>query len=374
MQGLASADDADDLEAIRGAKPAFTGGALPLLSRLVLSPESHGSHDGNSRSDPVRVSKVALTLISAVVLSVDIGVVASEKCSDPAMTGNEIEACLKQSSNSEKKDMRRPTTFPVRFHGSSIDPITSKEVPVDWSSKDGTVLEISTPHICGIAGCAAIGKSIKSIPASRIVSYEMLLSGKGNNASEQVQNVAITAFLLPIAAPFAAAINAKSTEEYRWSVLYIDDNGSEAKETFVTSSNVPVADRYYTFLPTLTGLKYGEKKSLDQLRSFYEDGAKRMESKIQADQALLVEQHAKKPWCAKFKTTEYPLIYSRYNSNISSLNKLRIKLGIAEYQPLDNRGSEDLWQKYLTANPNFAIWVKANPSAAAKIKSCPATA
>jgi len=40
VQGLASADDADDLVAIRGAEPAFACYALPLLSRLVLSPQT----------------------------------------------------------------------------------------------------------------------------------------------------------------------------------------------------------------------------------------------------------------------------------------------------------------------------------------------
>ena len=49
------------------------------------------------------------------------------------------------------------------------------------------------------------------------------------------------------AAPFAAAINTKSHEIYEWSVSYISDTGIEKVETFVTSSTVPVADRYYTF-------------------------------------------------------------------------------------------------------------------------------
>lgn len=320
----------------------------------------------------MRVLKTALTLISAALFADGSGVVASEKCTDPAMTGDEIESCLKQSSISEEKNLRKPTTFPVRFHGSTIDSITSRKTLVDWSSKEGKVLSISTPHICGIAGCAAVGKTIKDIPASRIVSYDMFLVGKSNNASEQVQSVAITAFLMPIAAPFAAAINAVSTEEYRWSILHIDDYGSEERETFITLSNVPVADRYYTFLPTLTGLKPGERRAFDQLRPFYESGAKRLESKVLADKSILVVQDAKKPWCAKLKTAEYPLIYSRYKTNVASLNKLRVKLGITEYQPLDNLGSEDLWQKHLTANPNFAIWAMANPSAAKKIKSCPA--
>jgi len=38
VQGLASADDADNLIAIRCPEPAFADGALPLEGGLVLSP------------------------------------------------------------------------------------------------------------------------------------------------------------------------------------------------------------------------------------------------------------------------------------------------------------------------------------------------
>jgi len=69
VQGLASGSDADNLVAIRRAERAFAGYALPLLSRLVLSPQSHGSHDGSMPRSSLPAPSVGDVIAGCTYLS-----------------------------------------------------------------------------------------------------------------------------------------------------------------------------------------------------------------------------------------------------------------------------------------------------------------
>lgn len=285
----------------------------------------------------------------------------------------EIEHCLSVQKVKTSQSQRKAATFPVRFHGFMWDKNEGKKIGVDWFSGNGKVLSITTPHVCGALGCASMGKTIKEIPVERIVSFQQKVAGSGDNASEQVQSVAITAFLFPIAAPFAAAINAKSHEIYEWSVSYISDTGIEKVETFVTSSTVPVADRYYTFLPTLTGLNNGQRKSDEAIREFRAEGLKRLEQRILKLEGMLLVHDKKKPWCASIRSKELPLVADSYSSSIDSANKIRSSLGIPPYTTALQGSQDELWQKYLDDEPNLKAWSVANPKAAARFKSCPSS-
>jgi len=300
---------------------------------------------------------------------------ASENCTGSGMSGVQVEECLKKSSSTIKQPTRKPATFPVYFAGLGTDVKQSGTILVDWGSNDGEHLEIITKdNICNFWECRMLAKSTLKIHKDQIISYEMSIVGTSTNASEQVQSVAMAAFIFPLAAPFAAAINARQNEEYLWTVRYIDENGIEQKETFRTSSSVPVADRYYTFLPTLIGRNPLQQRDESDLKPFLIKGSQNLETKIKRDEALLTEIDQKKAWCTIVKSDKLPLIYERYKSNIASLNKVRAKLKEKEYIALVSQSSDELWEEHLRANPNFAIWVKANPSAAAKVKSCPAAA
>lgn len=283
----------------------------------------------------------------------------------------EVEHCLSVQKVKTSKSQRKAATFPVRFHGVMWDKNEGKKIGIDWFSENGKVLSISTPHVCGALGCASIGKTINEIPVERIVSFQQKVAGSGNNASEQVQSVAITAFLFPIAAPFAAVINAKSHEIYEWSVSYISDMGIEQVETFVTSSTVPVADRYYTFLPTLTGMKNGERKGDDKLAEIRKRGLLKLDTKLTKLEKLLAVVDSKKPWCVKINKTQLPSVYSEYLETLNNSNKLRGLLN--EDERIDPAGidSETSWKQFLEANPNTKVWAEANPTAAEKFKSCP---
>lgn len=335
-----------------------------------MTPNSHGSHDDSNRRTILKQYLAALLAPLLSIANTHTAAFAADKCSEAGMTATEVENCLKKTSEADKALLRKQTTFPIRFHGSTFDPKTSREAAVDWSSKDGSSLDITTPHICGLAGCAAVGKLIESIPVKQIVSYEMNLIGKGTNASEQIQGVAITALFAPIIAPFSATINAKSTEEYLWRILYIGEDGLEIAATFRTESTVPVADRYYTFLPTLTGLNPQQRRAESQLIPFYLEAASKLELQARNDAQLLIEADNKKPWCTRLKKDVYPMIYSRYIKTAQTLSQLRQKIGQESTASEASTSSEALWNDYLKDNTSFATWAKANPTAAAKIRKC----
>ena len=282
----------------------------------------------------------------------------------------EAEKCLSGKKENIEKRQRKPTRFPVRFHGFMWDKNEGKKVDVDWFSENGNSLSISTPHVCGVLACASIGKTIKEIPVTRIVSFQQKVAGTGDNSSEQVQSVAIGAFIVPILAPFAAAINSRTHEIYEWNVSYISDQGIEEVETFVTSSTVPVADRYYTFLPTLTGLNNGQRRPDEVLKGLRLEGLKRLEQKILKLESMLITYDPKKPWCASLRTSDFPLVAESYSSAIASANEIRSSLGIASRRTVLQSDQDSLWEKYLDEKPNLKAWADANPATAKRHKKC----
>lgn len=312
-------------------------------------------------------------IVSALLISFCLPYRASAQgdCPSTSRSAVEVEKCLNELRESHSsKHKREPVTFPIRFHGSTRESMSSPEVAIDWYSSDGRQLEISTPKVCGFAGCAAIGKDLMKIPVKRIVSYEIKVLGNSTNASEQIQTVAIAAFLLPVAAPLAAAINSKTLEVYQWSIVYVDDEGHDKVETFMTSSTVPVADRYYTFLPTLTGLTPGQRRQHSDLEPFYKSAADKLEKKVKEDESLLIIPDRKKPWCLRTQYDSFPLIAARYEANRQSLNAVRTKLGLALYPAVKIEVDSSRWQSYINLNPNLAVWAKKNPTAADRLKKC----
>ena len=86
-------------------------------------------------------------------------------------TPKDFEYCLSVQKVKTSESQRRVATFPVRFHGVMWDKNEGKKIGIDWFSGNGKVLLITTPHICGVLGCASIGKTIKEIPVEGIVSF-----------------------------------------------------------------------------------------------------------------------------------------------------------------------------------------------------------
>ena len=310
---------------------------------------------------------------------------AGEDCIKPGSTPSEVEECLsKKSASDEQKLLTKfpPLKFPVGFMGTDLGDgstqIPAEEVwerQIAWGSEAGENLLIGSIARCFDMWCGGrlVGEVKIKIPVENIVSYTQVTTGTGSNASEQVQSVAITAFIVPIIAPFAAAINAKGIEHYTWGVSYLDDYGIERKIGFQTSSTVPVADRFYTFLPTLTGMQNGERKSDEELSGIREKGLLRVDEKLVTLENLLAVPDKKKPWCVKMNTTKLPSVYSEYLETLSQSNQLRKLLNKEERASLAGIDSESPWQKYLEANPGTKLWAEANPTAADKFRKCPAS-
>ena len=311
---------------------------------------------------------------------------ASEDCIKPGSTPSEVEECLSNKSASDKKKVLTkfpPLKFPAGFMGTDLGD-GSTQIPADeiwkrqiaWGSETGENLLIGSIARCYDMWCGGrlVGEVKIKIPVENIVSYTQVTSGTGSNASEQVQSVAVTAFIVPIIAPFAAAINAKGIEHYTWGVSYLDDYGIERKIGFQTSSTIPVADRFYTFLPTLTGMQNGERKGDEELSAIREKGLLRVDEKLVKLEKLLAVPNTKKPWCIKMNISKLPSIYSEYLETLKQSNQLRKSLNKEDRASLAGIDSESPWQKYLEDNPSTKLWAEANPTAAEKFRKCPTTA
>ena len=310
---------------------------------------------------------------------------AGEDCIKPSSTPSEVEECLSKKSASDEQNLLTkspPLKFPAGFMGTDLGD-GSTQIPagevwkrqIAWGSEAGENLLIGSIARCYDMWCGGrlVGKVKIKIPVENIVSYTQVTTGTGSNASEQVQSVAVTAFIVPIIAPFAAAINAKGIEYYTWGVSYLDDYGIERKIGFQTSSTVPVADRFYTFLPTLTGMRNGERKGEEKLAAIREKGLLKVDEKLAKLENLLAVPNKKKPWCVKMNTTKLPSVYSEYLETLSQSNQLRKLLNKEERTSLAGIDSESPWQKYLEANPGTKLWAEANPTAAEKFRKCPAS-
>ena len=99
-----------------------------------------------------------------------------------------------------------------------------------------------------------------------------------------------------------------------------------------------------------------------------------MTKSLDADRALLVTENKRKPWCEVVLIDKYPSIYERYKTRLMSSNSLR---SLIDEPALEDslagnagKGLESKWIEHLEKNPAFAIWAKANPVPAQKVKDC----
>jgi len=296
-------------------------------------------------------------------------VVAAEECSRTSGAA-EVEKCLADSQEKQQVSARKATSFPASLSGKTFLKDIQEYKTMTWMSPDGKSLRYYTTLPCTLV-CSGGDILVKEIPKERILSYTQGVAGEGSTAGDAIIGTAITAAIVPILAPFQALATTRRTITFAYTLTYLNDEGEEITDNLLATSLVPVWDGFYTFMPTLTGLQYGEKRSLEQLRPVYEKGAEKLLLKVLADQSLLVEQVPKKPWCSRYKASEYPLIYSRYKANRETLNVIRSKLGLSQFPLIESETSEEPWGKYLLENPKLAAWAKANPVAAQKLSVCP---
>lgn len=251
-------------------------------------------------------------------------------CNEKNISLVQKEECLAFDEAALKEKLPKAPKYPVRFHGWKVNNQTNEAIEIDWAvSSEKLNLEITTPHICGVLGCAKRGKPINTIPLERIISYEQSIYDNTDNSAELATNVGITAVLFPLGALFQG-VNYKKIEIYRWSIDYINEYGATSNTIFFTTSEVPVADRYYTFLSDITGLQNGESKSEETLQGFYLDGIKNFEEKLKKDFSDLSISNVSNT-CRVLNTEKYPMSTNIFLEEKKQFDSLREQLALEPF-------------------------------------------
>ena len=252
-------------------------------------------------------------------------------CKNPDISAIQKEECLNYQNYLKIKNARKPPKYPVIFYDVNQinDPSIGKNVWKTWTS-DKEYLEIAlTRGIYVKKREKKIITKFHSIPKERIISFNQSLIDMSDNAAQLATNVGITAVIVPILA-LGQGINYKKNEHYKWEITFIDDYGREATEILYPVSTVPVADRYYTFLPDFTGLKNGEVRSEESLRGFYLDGMKKFQEKIERDFVNLSTYNPEKD-CRELNSSNFPLSSNIFLDEKKQLDSLREKFGSESY-------------------------------------------
>ena len=119
-------------------------------------------------------------------------------------------------------------------------------------------------------------------------------------------------------------------EIYKWEITFIDEYGREIIQTILPITELPAADRYYTFLPNLTGLKNGESRSEESLREFYLDGINKFKEKLEKDLIDLSVSNESNT-CRVLNTEKYPLSINIFLEEKKQFDSLREKFDLEPY-------------------------------------------
>jgi len=251
-------------------------------------------------------------------------------CNEKNISLAQKEECLAFDEAALKEKLPKAPKYPVRFHGRKVNNQTKEAIEIDWAvGSEKLNLEITTPHICGALGCAKRGKPITTIPLERIIRYEQSIYDNTDNSAELATNVGINAVLFPLGALFQG-VNYRKIEIYRWSIDYVNEYGVTSNETFFTTSEVPVADRYYSFLSDITGLQNGESKSEESLQGFYLDGINKFEEKLEKDFNDLSIPDGSYA-CRVLNTEKYPMSTNLFLEEKKQFDSLREKFDLEPY-------------------------------------------
>ena len=246
-------------------------------------------------------------------------------CKNEDLSITQKEECLNYQNYLKIKNARKPPKYPVNFYSLEqiVDSNSGKNVVKIWSSENKENLVIKTGN-----GRKTISV-LHEIPKERIISFNQSLIDLSDNSGEIATNVGITAVLFPLGALFQG-VNYKKSEHYKWEITFIDKFGREITDYLYPTSTVPVADRYYTFLPDFTDLKKGESRSKEILKRFYLDGMKNFEQKIENDFVNLSTYNPEKD-CKEINSSNYPLSSNIFLDEKKQLDSLREKFGFESY-------------------------------------------
>lgn len=247
-------------------------------------------------------------------------------CKDSNLTAIQKEECLSIKTKIEKKNAKKNPKYPVVFANNSLTMWKQKHFLKDqffWKADTKTVLTINK----GLGGKKF--ETIYEIPTERIISYEQSLVDMSDNAAQLATNVGITAVFVPILA-IGQGINYRKMEHYKWKILFIDEYGREITQELYPISELPAADRYYTFLSDLTGLKNGETRSSKFLETYYLDGINKFTEKLEKDFVNLSTYNSVQS-CKELDTSSYPLSTNIFLEEKKQLDSLRERFGYSPY-------------------------------------------
>ena len=179
------------------------------------------------------------------------------------------------------------------------------------------------------------------MPATRIKSW----SAGGSSETDNTTGIITTiAFGLPGLMGFAA-----KKHDYQFSVSGYDEDGDSMHLSWRFINNKP-ANRMMSEMPTISGLRRGQRRSIEDIKAIEAAGGDFAVAKASGSGSRLDDA-----------------------TNIS--NKPRIAssgLGSLKENKLDGIGGPSLpancWSSYLTSNPAMKQWAEANPSMAAQNK------
>ena len=247
-------------------------------------------------------------------------------CKNDNLSAVQKEECLSIKNKIKEKNAKKDPKYPVVFASGTLTFWKQKHFLKDqlfWKADTKDLLEINK----GLGGTKY--ESLFKVPPERIISYKQSLYDQSDNAAELATNVGITAVLFPVGALFQG-VNYKKMEIYKWEINFIDEYGREIIQNIFPITELPAADRYYTFLPDITGLKNGEARSEESLQGFYLDGINKFEEKLEKDfNDLSISNDSNT--CKVLNTEKYPLSTNIFLEEKKQFDSLREKLALEPY-------------------------------------------
>ena len=290
---------------------------IPLLAVLAL-PSPNFSAEINCNS-PVWKNK-------AVCKKKNAKLEEPKFCKNKNLSAIQKEECLSIKNKIKLKNAKKDPKYPVVFASGTLTFWKQKHFLKDqlfWKADTKNLLEINK----GLGGTKY--ESIYKIPPERIISFKQSLYDQSDNAAELATNVGITAVLFPVGALFQG-VNYKKMEIYKWEITFIDEYGREIIQNIFPITELPAADRYYTFLPNITGLKNGESRSEESLREFYLDGINKFKEKLEKDLIDLSVSNESNT-CRVLNTEKYPLSTNIFLEEKKQFDSLREKFDLEPY-------------------------------------------
>ena len=297
-------------------------------------------------------------------------------CESQKLLPEQLERCLSKEASQKKviEDQHKKLTFPVVFTSNpragyitiTADPYDTKSVSLaEISSLDGKEIVIASGSTGPCLWCKFISTSSIAIPSDRIIGWR--------TSDSTSQNSAGVAALLPSALFFppmllAAPFMVTTTTQHAYQITYLDRLGESATIYLKAQGGNP--REISSLFRVASGLASGQARESGEIKLLYKSALEEIGTNIQAIQKAIETTNSVKPWCSVVQAAKYPESYARLKVLEAKAANLKKLIG----EPVEAFTSvsyeDQLWSKYLHANPAIKSWAEANPAAAQKLSVC----